>query len=190
MSNRNILLVNASAAKSSSFSRRIAQTLVQKLGGTVTERDVAEALPAVTEAWIEANYTDPDERTANHKAQLSLSDELVDELIAADTVVIGAPIYNFSIPASLKLWIDLVARVGRTFKYTENGPVGLLEGKKAYVVVASGGVPLGSPVDFNSPYLKQVLAFIGITDVEFIHVSSRSETAIEDATATVEKLAA
>jgi len=96
---------------------------------------------------------------------------LVEELKAADTIVIGAPIYNFNIPAALKAWIDLIARARLTFKYGENGPVGLLKNKKAYIVMASGGVPIGSAMDFASGYLQHVLAFVGITDVTIIDAS-------------------
>ena len=90
------------------------------------------------------------------------------ELQAADTIVIGTPIYNFTSPASLKAWMDLVARPRVTFHYTENGPEGLLSGKKAIIAVASGGVPIGSDMDFLTPHLRHFLGFIGITDVEFV----------------------
>ena len=85
-----------------------------------------------------------------------------------DVVVIGAPMYNFSIPAALKAWIDLVARAGLTFRYTENGPVGMLENKKAYVMLATGGTSIGSEIDYASGYLRHVLGFLGIHDVELI----------------------
>ena len=94
--------------------------------------------------------------------------ELIAELKAADVVVIGAPIYNFGIPAALKAWVDMIARARKTFRYTSEGPEGLLKGKKAYVVIASGGMPVDSDMDFATPYLRQVLGFIGITDVEVI----------------------
>ena len=90
------------------------------------------------------------------------------ELRDADVVVMGVPVYNFSIPAVLKAWIDMISRARLTFRYTENGPVGLLQGKKAYIVVASGGVAVGSDYDFATPYLRHALAFIGITDIEFV----------------------
>src|SRR5690606_7995661 len=93
---------------------------------------------------------------------------LIGEIEAADTIIITAPIYNFSIPASLKAWIDQVARARRTFRYTEVGSEGLLKGKRVYIVFVSGGVPLGSEVDFASAYLRHILGFIGISDVEFI----------------------
>jgi len=135
----------------------------------VVTRDLADTpLPQITEDWVNANFTPADDRTNAQKAVLAQSDALVAELEAADTVVIGLPIYNFGVPAALKAWIDLVARAGRTFKYTENGPVGLLEGKRAIVAVASGGTQAGSEIDFATPYVRHVLGFIGITEVEFV----------------------
>ena len=99
---------------------------------------------------------------------LAASDALVEELRGADVVVIGSPIYNFGVPAALKAWVDMIARARLTFRYTPEGPRGLLDGKKAYVVIASGGVPVDSPVDFATPYLRQALRFVGITDVDVI----------------------
>jgi FMN-dependent NADH-azoreductase len=168
-----ILKIDASARKAGSMTRELTDTLVTRLLDThpsarVLTRDVSAGLPVVDEAWVGANFTDPAERSSEQKLKLALSDTLVAELKAADVLVIAAPIYNFGIPASLKAWVDLVARARETFRYTENGPEGLLKGKKAYVVVASGGVPVNSAVDFATPYLKQVLAFIGITDVTVI----------------------
>ncbi|WP_439529420.1 FMN-dependent NADH-azoreductase [Pannonibacter sp.] len=168
-----ILKIDASARKAGSMTRELTDALVTRLLDThraarVLSRDVAAGLPVVDEAWIGANFTDPAERTSEQKLKLALSDTLVAELKAADILVIAAPVYNFGIPASLKAWVDLVARARETFRYTESGPEGLLKGKKAYVVVASGGVPVNSAVDFATPYLKQVLAFIGITDVTVI----------------------
>lgn len=169
----NILSVVSSANTETSVTRKLSQKLIDTLttkngGASVVVRDLNNAIEFIDESWVGANYTAPEQRSEAQKARLALSDELVAELQAADVIVIGAPIYNFSVPATLKAWIDLVARAGVTFRYTENGPEGLLKGKKAYVVLTSGGVPLGSAVDYNSPYLKQFLAFVGITDVEFI----------------------
>ena len=115
---------------------------------------------------------------------LAESDTLVAELEAADVLVIGTPIYNFAIPAALKAWFDQVARPRVTFRYTEDGSVGLLGGKKAYIVVASGGVPVGSPVDFATPYIRHMLGFLGISDVEIVAADSllsRGDEAIEAA---------
>ncbi|ASP33809.1 FMN-dependent NADH-azoreductase [Labrenzia sp. VG12] len=168
-----ILQINASARKSGSVTRELSDTLVTRLlenapDAKVISRDVSQGLPFLDEDWIGANFTDPNERQAEQRMKLALSDTLVGELRAADTIVIGAPIYNFSVPAALKAWIDLVARAKETFLYTDKGPVGLLSGKKAYVLVASGGTKLGSEIDFAGSYLKHVLGFIGISDVTFV----------------------
>ncbi|NIJ38081.1 FMN-dependent NADH-azoreductase [Sphingopyxis panaciterrae] len=169
-----ILRIDASARNEGSTTRPLADQLVNRLveqgyGATVTRRDLNTAPPALlTESWIGANFTDEAARSDEQKAVLAGSDELIAELEAADTIVITAPIYNFAIPASLKAWVDLIARARRTFRYTEAGPEGLLKGKRAFIVFASGGVPLGSAVDFASGYLKHILAFVGITDVTII----------------------
>ncbi len=169
----NVLAINTSAKKDGSISRILTADLLQALEDRhgdvdVVERDLADGLSFIDSAWVEANFTAEEDRTERHRQTLAESDALVAELKAADVLVIGAPIYNFSIPAVLKAWIDMIARARLTFRYTENGPEGLLTGKKAFVVVPSGGVPVGSPVDFATPYLTQALAFVGITDVEFI----------------------
>ncbi len=169
----NVLAINTSAKKDGSISRTLTADLLQALEDRhgdidVVERDLADGLSFIDAAWVEANFTADEDRTERHRQTLAESDELVAELKTADVLVVGAPIYNFSIPAVLKAWIDMVTRAGVTFRYTENGPEGLLPGKKAFVVVPSGGVPVGSPVDFATPYLKQALGFIGISDVEFI----------------------
>ena len=168
-----ILEISAGARSEGSISRLLTADLIQALesrySATETKRrDLADGVPFVDEAWIAANFTPDEDRTRQHKQALAYSDELVSELEAADILVIGAPIYNFSVPATLKAWIDMIARARKTFNYTENGPVGLLENKKAYVIVPSGGVPVGSPVDFATPYIRHALSFVGITDVEFI----------------------
>lgn len=169
----NVLAINASAKKDGSISRTLSADLLKALEDrhgdvNVVERELADGLPFIDSAWVEANFTDEENRTERHRQTLAESDALVAELEAADLLVIGAPIYNFSIPAVLKAWIDMITRARVTFRYTENGPEGLLTGKKAFVLVPSGGVPVGSPVDFATPYLRQALSFVGITDVEFI----------------------
>lgn len=168
-----VLEIASSGRTDGSVSRQLTTDLLGALADrhgeiNLVHRNLAEGLPFVDSDWIAANFTPDEERTDAHREKLALSDELVAELSAADVVVIGAPMYNFSIPATLKAWIDMIARARLTFRYTENGPVGLLEGKKAYIVVATGGVPVGSPVDFATPYLKHALAFVGITDIEII----------------------
>ena len=168
-----ILRIDASARRSGSVTRDLNDKLIETLShaadATVTHRDLATPLPLLTEEWIGANFTDPSERTAEQKKILAFSDELVGELKAADILVIGLPIYNFGVPAAMKAWVDLVARARETFRYSEAGPVGLLEGKRAIVTVASGGTEAGSSIDYATTYMKHVLGFIGITDVEFVN---------------------
>ena len=147
-------------------------------------RDLAAGLPFVTEAWVGANFTDEADRSEDQKAALSLSDILVNELFAADTLVIGVPIYNFGVPAALKAWIDMIARARKTFHYTANGPEGLLTGKQAFIVIVSGGTQMGSEIDFATGYLRHILGFIGITDVTFIAADQqmvKGETAVSEA---------
>lgn len=167
----NILRVDSSMRTEGSVSRDLADKLVEQLSNAstqVTVRDLAKGISLIDENWIGANFTDPAERSEEQKGFLAASDELVGELHDADTIVITAPVYNFHVPAALKAWIDMVARARETFRYTENGPEGLLKGKKAYVIVTSGGTVLDSEYDFVSGYLKHVLGFIGITDVSVI----------------------
>jgi len=166
-----LLRIDSSGRSTGSNSRALADHVIAKLQAEnpvaeIVTRDVSTGIPFVTEDWINANFTPVDTRSDVQRAALAQSDALVAELEAADIIVIGAPIYNFGIPATLKAWIDMIARVGKTFKYTDSGPLGLLEGKKAYVVMASGGTEVGSDIDFASGYLKHVLGFIGIHDVE------------------------
>ncbi len=190
-----VLRVDASP-RQASVTRFLENALIdrlQQLHGAidVTSRDVSQGMEFVDEAWIGANYTGEDVRDQAQKARLALSDELVDELYAADVLVIGVPVFNFGIPAALKAWIDLVARVKRTFRYTDNGPEGLLGGRKAYLVFASGGVGLGSEMDFASSYMRHVLGFLGIREVEIIaaeRVATDSDAAMERARAAIEAL--
>ncbi|PWE17449.1 FMN-dependent NADH-azoreductase [Marinicauda salina] len=170
-----ILRVDASARVEGSVSRALSARLADRLAvpdGTVTVRDLAaDPVPQVDAAWVEANFTPAEDRTDAQRAALAGSDALVAELQAADAIVIGVPIYNFSIPAALKAWIDQIARARLTFRYTENGPEGLLKNKTAWLVVASGGVAVDSPVDFATGYLRHVLGFVGIDDVRIVDAS-------------------
>lgn len=143
--------------------------------GAVIYRDLAAATPApIDQSWIGAAYTPAGQRTSDQDAVLATSEALIQELETADEIVIGVPMHNFSIPASLKLWIDQVVRAGRTFSYSADGPKGLLPGKKATLLVASGGVySAESPaaaMNFVEPYLKAILGFIGIADVRTVTV--------------------
>ena len=168
----NILRIDASARTTGSVTRDLNDQAVKSLAENepvdVVLRDLTTALPHITEDWVGANFTAGEDRNDEQRRTLELSDSLVAELRAADTLVIGLPIYNFGVPASLKAWIDLIARVGETFRYTENGPAGLLTGKRAIVTVSSGGTKLGSDIDFATSYLSHVLGFIGISNVTFV----------------------
>ena len=173
----NILRIDGSMRRTGSISRQLTDEVIDHLlsedpGADIRVRDLANPLPHVTEDWINANFTDPDERTEAQKQTLIQSDELVEELEAADTIVIGLPIYNFGVPAAVKAWIDLIARAKRTFRYTDARPEGLLTGKMAYIVVASGGTSLGAEIDFATDYLKFALGFVGIKDVKLIDASA------------------
>lgn len=191
-----VLEVSASARSAQSASRELSRNLINALddryGNVQTvRRDLSDGISFVDEAWIEANFTPAESRSDRHQEALAFSDSLVAELKSADVLVIGVPLYNFSIPATLKAWIDMVSRARLTFRYTESGPKGLLEGKKAYVVVATGGVPVGSPVDFATPYLKHALGFIGITDVEIIaadRLNSQADESMDEARARIAEL--
>ncbi len=162
-----VLHIDSSARFADSASRAASSTLVEQQGAThVIRRDLAETtLPFLDETFTQATFTPPETRTETQNASLAISDTLVAELQEADTIVIGVAMYNFGIPASLKAWIDQIARAGVTFAYTEEGPKGLLEGKKALITIASGGTPIGSDFDYASNYLRFVLGFVGITDV-------------------------
>lgn len=191
-----ILEISAGARSAGSISRQLTADLIAALDSRhdetdISRRDLADGLPFIDEAWIAASFTPDEDRNRHHQQALAHSDALVEELKAADVLVIGAPIYNFSVPATLKAWIDMIARARLTFEYTENGPRGLLEDKKAYVIVPSGGVPVGSPMDFATPYLRHALSFVGITDVEFIGAQGAdrgNDDALDDARSRIAEL--
>ena len=179
-----ILRIDSSARKSGSTTRELTGELVSLLSdqmgdAQIINRDVADGLPFVDEDWVNANFTPEENRTDAHREKLAFSDSLVAELKAADTIVIGLPIYNFGVPATLKAWVDMIARARLTFRYTESGPEGLLTGKKAYIAVASGGTSAGSEIDFATSYLRHALKFVGITDVTLIDASAAAQGAEE-----------
>lgn len=169
-----ILHITASIRHSDeSISRTLSEILVEgllaKSNATVIHRDLSKNdLPFIDPERFAANLTPDQERTKEQKAKAAIADELITELITANTIVFGIPVYNFSVPATVKAWADLVARAGTTFRYTDTGSVGMLEGKKAYIAVASGGTPVGSEIDFMTPWLEFFLAFLGITDIEML----------------------
>lgn len=166
-----ILRIDTSATGANSATRALSDQLVAKLAGpddVVVVRDLALGVPLL-DAEITSNFaTAPEERSPESAAALAFADQLIAELKDADVVIIGAPIYNFGVPAALKAWADLIARAGVTFAYTEQGPKGLLEDRPAYIVAAAGGVPIGSPADFGTTWLQGFLAFVGITNVQVI----------------------
>ena len=182
-----ILKINSSGNKAASVSRQYVDKIVAKLvakneGCEVVDRDVTyNNLPFVDETII-GGYFSP-EPTAAQQEALALSNSLANELIAADVLVIGCPIYNFGMPASLKAYIDMVSRAGLTFNMTSEGFVGLAGNKKTYIVVASGGTPVGSPYDFATGHLKTALGLLGITDVELVHLDEMLSKGEEKAAA-------
>ena len=162
-----VLHIDASGTIDGSVSRAATAKLLQDIApDNVITRDLAsEPLPQIDAAWITTRLIPEIDQTAADRDILALSDKLIAEIKQADIILIGMPMYNFGMPAALKAWIDLIARPKVTFAYTENGPVGLLDGKKAIVAVASGGVPVGAPMDFATPHMEQVLKFVGVSDI-------------------------
>ncbi|MEM6617160.1 MAG: NAD(P)H-dependent oxidoreductase [Pseudomonadota bacterium] len=171
-----VLFVSASARGDGSLSRTVGGEVLDALRAkhgeiTVIERDLRSDLPFVSETWMTGAFTPEDQRSDAQNASLSTSLTLVDELKTADMVVIATPMYNFTIPASLKAWIDQVARAGLTFKYSESGPVGLLDDKPTIVVSASGGTELGGPIDFLTNYMSFILGFMGLKSAKHVQVN-------------------
>jgi len=193
------LLCIDSSARKQSVSRKLTTEFVdtwkrENPHGTVVERDLsATPLPLVNDEWSAGAYTDPAQRTEAQKRALALSDELIAEVKDADVIVIGVPMYNFAIPASLKAWIDQIVRVGVTFAFGATGPQGLVAGKKVFVLTSRGGAyqpgSFTEKFDFQMPYLKHILGFIGITEVTFIHAENQSkETAPASLAAATEQI--
>lgn len=174
----NILQINSSARTEGSHSTRLATTLVERIRASLADAtDAATTVrdlgrnphPALDEAALQALFTPAELRTPEQAARVALDDALIEQLKAADVVVLGVPMYNFGVPAALKNWIDAIARAKVTFQYTANGPEGLLKGKKVYVALTRGGQYRNTPADTQMPYLKMVLAFLGMTDVQFVY---------------------
>jgi len=197
-----LLHIDSSARYTGSLTRQLSAAYAEQWqaknpGGKIIRRDLAsQTLPHITEAMIGAYFTPADQRSAEQQAIIAESDKLVDELVAADTVVIGVPMYNFAPPSAFKAWVDHISRVGRTFSYGANGPTGLLTGKRAIVILSSGGVYSegpAQPLDFNGTYIRSVMGFLGITDVELIvaeGVSMGEEKAKQTVSQAQEKISA
>ncbi|MFF4898143.1 FMN-dependent NADH-azoreductase [Streptomyces sp. NPDC001068] len=183
-----LLHIDSSARDADSVSRRIGARYVaawrrQNPEGTVTYRDVTVNTPALVSAdWVTGVFAPAEYHTPRSRAAVDAAATLISEVEACDVLVLGVPMYNFNVPAAFKAWIDQVCMAGRTFAYDENGPRGLLAGKKAVVARASGSDfsnPAFAPMDFHAPYLRGILGFIGITDVEFIAVHGQTPEQVE-----------
>ncbi len=183
----NILFVSSSPRGAESYSHQVAQKVVDGVkarhpGANVVERDVArQPLPHIGEDFVGGIAATAGTLTAGQAKALALSDTLIEELRAADVLVIAAPMYNFGLPSTLKAWIDHIVRAQRTFSYTKDGVQGLLQGKRAILVMASGGVYSAGPakaMDFEESYLRATLGFIGITDIRVVRVEGVAMGAI------------
>ena len=166
-----ILRIEASIKGEASISRKLTDRLIARLldahaDASLVSRDLSIGINPVDAAWIGAVFSSAEARTDAQKAIVAYSDVLLNEVRAADIIVIGLPVYNFGVPSQLKSWFDQLARKGETFTYTEAGPQGLLKGKKAIIAMASDGTKQGSAIDFASGYVRHMLTFFGITDVE------------------------
>lgn len=170
-----VLVIESSARKEGSVSRQLTADFISQWQAAnpqdqIQVRDLAvEQVPHLDIDLLSGWMKPAEQQNAVEKAAAARSNLLTDELLAADVLVLAAPMYNFAIPSTLKSWLDHVLRAGVTFKYTETGPQGLLSGKRAYVLTARGGVYSGSSLDHQEPYLRQALGFVGIHDVTFIH---------------------
>jgi len=170
-----ILQINASARSEGGNSTRLANAIIAHLKShhpeaEVEVRDLARnPLPFLDEAGVTALFTPADQRTPEQIARIALDEAMIARVQAADVLVLGVPMYNFGVSVQLKSFIDSIARAGITFRYTESGPEGLIKGKRVYVACARGGVYRDTPADSQTPYLRQVLGFLGMTDVEFIY---------------------
>ena len=176
---KQILRLDASASINTSNSKKLGDELIDRLlalhpDAIVRQRDLNQDIGFIDENWVAANFTPVDQRSEAQHQRLAFSDKLIDEIKQADFIVLTTPMYNFGIPATLKSWIDLISRAGVTFRYTADGPVGLIKGKHVDIVITTGGVPLQSPVDFVTDYLKQVFRFIGIEDINIISAEAMS----------------
>lgn len=166
-----VLVIDSSVRFNDSISRELTGILADRIKeneNEITHRDLTGDIHFISEQSLNSVQKLLEDRTPEDNDFASLSDSLIEELELADYLIVGSPIYNFGPPASLKAWADLVARAKRTFEYTDNGPVGLLSIKKAFIIAVSGGTGVNSNIDFMTPWLRHFLAFIGITNIEII----------------------
>ena len=192
-----ILKINSSVQPlAQSASRQLVEKIIDQIGGAdaeIIDRDLTQGVSIINGEMVGAFYTPAGEQTDRQKEILKESDQYVQELKDADTVIVAVPMYNFGVPGSLKAYFDLVARVGLTFKYTDQGPQDLLENKQVFVVVTSGGVGVGAPVDFASGHVQTFFSFIGLSDVTIIDATqlmADREGQLAKATAQIETLTA
>ncbi len=165
-----LLRVDASARAEGSRTRALLDGLENSLApAEIIRRDLTAGVPLINDVWLAARDTPADRRTDAQRAALAWSDAAIDEINRAEIVAIGLPVYNFGPPAVLKAWIDQVARPRVTFRYTRDGPVGLLTSKRAFVAFAAGGTKFKSEIDFAAPSVEHILGFVGIRDVTFLH---------------------
>jgi FMN-dependent NADH-azoreductase len=174
----NILQIHSSARAEGSHSTRLVRQIVERLQASlpdpaqaaITVRDLGRTPhPELNEATLQALFTPPEQRTPAQAERVALDDALITELQAADVVVLGVPMYNFGVPAPLKNWIDAISRAKVTFQYTANGPEGLLKGKKVVIALTRGGQYRNTPADTQVPYLKTVLSFLGMSDIQLVY---------------------
>ncbi|MEO9274969.1 NAD(P)H-dependent oxidoreductase [Marinomonas sp. 5E14-1] len=170
--------IDSSARNEQSHSKRLTKQFVETLSNKTTVEtnalDVSAGLPFLNDLMVTSYFTPDDQRTEEQKSVISVSNNIVKSAKESDVWVIGIPVYNFFAPASFKAFIDLLCRAKETFSYGENGPVGLLENKKVFVVITSGGTQIGSDQDFLTPWLIHCLNFIGVSDVQFIKADQYS----------------
>lgn len=194
----NILHIDSAITGEASVSRKLTADIVAKLtaanpDATVTYRDLNKGVPPIDTDWFAAVRMVPENPTPDQQALIATSDAYLAEVQAADVLVIGLPIYNFTLTAQLKNWLDQIARAGKSFRYTAEGPEGLLKGKRAIVAYSAAGTPIGSEFDHASGYLRFILGFMGITDVEFVaadRLAMDRDAGMARAQEALEKLAA
>lgn len=163
-----VLRINSSIKPEGSVSNQLLDDIVAKLGSDdIVVRDAGE-VPAIDAHWLGAVFTPEEDRSAEQSAIVARSDALIAEVTEADVVVIGVPVYNFNIASGLKNWIDQITRAGVTFRYTDTGPEGLIQGTRAILAFSSDGTAAGSDIDFAHRYMKHILGFVGITDVQSV----------------------
>jgi FMN-dependent NADH-azoreductase len=197
---KTLLRLNSSVYSAEGQSTRLANRFVAgwcaaNPDGAVITRDLAlDPVPHLTAERFGAFLAKPHERTPEQQSVVDYSDALISELMRADVIVLGLPLYNFGVPSTLKAYIDHIARAGVTFKYTESGPVGLLKGRKVYVFAARGGLYAGTAADTQTPYIRQILGFLGLDDIEIIYAEGLAispdakDTALARAQAQIEQL--